>query len=404
MINILVVSSKYPPEPSGSGLRAYHTYQRLAAKFNIHYEVLCSSVKFNRTERYSHEGVPVYRIASKIFKNIEGGYKLARKIAHGVNYLSEGALTWGYLLRNGRRFDLIHLFGNSGYMTPAVLTYAKMTDKPSIIESCNVPNDMKPFYEPLIAKMLFGKGLPRRSQVVCISRRLKEMWNKSGSSGGREIWCRPNPVDVSRFFMDRAKKMFYRDKLGLFGKEDIVMVTVGKIRPLKNQIFLIDVLKDLPREYKLVIAGPPISDEPYAGKEKGYLDQMKSKIEAYGLADRVRLEERFIENVDEYIKASDIYLLPSKMEACATALLEALACGIPTVAHRIEGVTTDWIQEGVNGYLAPLEEKAFRGKISLARQLGVQGLEDSAHKLIGTVSTEIVDREYKNLINGLLDG
>ena len=34
---------------------------------------------------------------------------------------------------------------------------------------------------------------------------------------------------------------------------------------------------------------------------------------------------------------------------------EALSCGIPVVANKIDGVTTDWIEEGKNGYLASLD-------------------------------------------------
>ena len=51
-MNILVVSSKYPPEYSGSGLRCHNTFIRLKKKFGINYKVLTSSVTENRNCKY----------------------------------------------------------------------------------------------------------------------------------------------------------------------------------------------------------------------------------------------------------------------------------------------------------------------------------------------------------------
>ncbi|MDB4349666.1 glycosyltransferase family 4 protein [Omnitrophica bacterium] len=408
--DILVVSSKYPPEYAGSGLRAHRTYKRLAGKFGYRYEVLASSVVFNRRERYFFEGVPVYRIARKLFTNIKNSQdvmkeslpeKIARKLKNGVNYLIEALLTWAYLFQHGSRFDLFHIFGNSGYVTPAVLTYAKIVDKPVIVENCNVPKARKPFYEPLAVKMLFGKGLPHRSKIVCISRRLEDQWRESAYKDDiNDIWCRPNPVDGSRFFIDGKNKSIHRRRLGLFDEEAVVLLNIGKMRPLKNQIFLIEVLKGLPREYKLVIAGPIVKSGPYLKEDSRYFKEIKARISGYGLEDRVRIENRFIDNVDEYMKASDIYLLPSTIEACATPVLEALACGLPVVAHRIEGVTTEWIKEGVNGYLAVLDADLFRQKIIMARSLDKAGLKKGAAQI--QASSDAMDQKYADLIEELV--
>ena len=52
LINVLVVSSKYPPEYAGSGLRAHKTYKRMSGKFGFSYSVLSGSVIYNKVERY----------------------------------------------------------------------------------------------------------------------------------------------------------------------------------------------------------------------------------------------------------------------------------------------------------------------------------------------------------------
>ena len=65
---ILVISSKYLPEYSGSGLRAHRTYKRLKEKFGIDFNVLTSSVEFNNIKLYEVEGVSVFRISMKVFR------------------------------------------------------------------------------------------------------------------------------------------------------------------------------------------------------------------------------------------------------------------------------------------------------------------------------------------------
>jgi glycosyltransferase involved in cell wall biosynthesis len=48
--------------------------------------------------------------------------------------------------------------------------------------------------------------------------------------------------------------------------------------------------------------------------------------------------------------ASDVFCLPSYREGFGLAVVESAACGIPSVASRIYGLT-DAVQEGVTGLL-----------------------------------------------------
>lgn len=407
LINVLVVSSKYPPEYAGSGLRAHKTYKRMSGKFGFSYSVLSGSVIYNKVERYTYEGVSVYRIARKPFRRglsaeEAGAESLSagaiRKFKNGVNYIAEAALTWKYLLERGGEFDLIHVFGNN-YVTAAAVTYAKIAKKPLIVEICNVSRKYS-LYEPYIVKALFGRGLHERSKAVCISKRIESAYLASGY--GSKVWCRPNPVDSSRFFVDREKKNIYRRKLGLFGEDDVLLVNIAKICPLKNQGFLLEVLKALPEKFKLFLGGPIARSGPYAERDSAYLKDLKDKMGKYDLDKRVRIEPRFIDNIDEYMKASDVYLLPSHIEACATPVLEALACGVPVVAHRIEGVTTEWIEEGKSGFLSQLDAPVFMEKIKKAVSLNNKTLYDRASHVKRTASFSALDEKYQIIIDGLL--
>ena len=56
------------------------------------------------------------------------------------------------------------------------------------------------------------------------------------------------------------------------------------------------------------------------------------------------------DNVDEYLRASDVFVFPTENEAFGVSLVEAMACGLPSVATRVGGIS-DFVAAGKNGLL-----------------------------------------------------
>jgi len=402
VFRVLVVSSKYPPEYAGSGLRAHNTYKRFLEKFPIKFEVLSSSVVYNQNKEYEIDGIKVTRIARKPFPGAKalrerGGNlfsRLIEKIKHECNYWSESLLTWKYLMANNKKFDLIHVFGRN-WVTAATITFAKITGKPLIIELCNdMPNPHQ--YEPLLFSIILGRRFPSGTTIVCISDMLKRLCEKYGYK--ENVWSRPNPVDEKKFFVDIRNKMMFRSKYTLFSEKDILLVYVSYFIPRKKQIFLLDVMKILPERYKLVLAGPVTEKGPLAERDKKYLESIKRKTSEYHLEQRVRLEARFIENVDEYLKMADVFLFPTTAEALGTPMLEAISCGVPVVANRLPGVTDYWIKDGKNGYISDLNAKEFAEKVRKATEINSETMKNEREKLISLCSTEVIDKEYFDVL------
>ena len=71
----------------------------------------------------------------------------------------------------------------------------------------------------------------------------------------------------------------------------------------------------------------------------------------------------------ELLAISDLMFHLSEKEAFGLVLLEALACGVPSVATNIDGIP-EVIEDGVNGFLVPY------GDIIAAAEKGVQLLQD----------------------------
>ncbi len=403
-MNILLVSSKFPPEYSGSGLRAYNTYKRLSAKFNFGFKVLASSITSNKSETYEFDGVKVIKIANKISMLSPAGTKMdlfrriVRAFVFRLNYIREALPAFRYLYANRKKYDLIHVFGNVA-VTSAAISFARIFKKPFIVELVNETSNPHQ-YEPLILRLLTGKRFPQSSTIVCISERQKRVCSSYGYHNN--LWCRPNPVNEKTYFVERQEKYKLRHKHSKFRDDDTLLVNISKYIPRKNQIFLIDVMRYLPDNFKLLIAGPVVTEGPLYESDKAYLDSIRFKTKEYGLDERVRIETGFIENVDEFIKMADVYLFPTKEEGLGTPMLESIACGVPVVASNIPGITDSWIKDGKSGYISELEPEIFAEKIQAACRIPEETLDKEAEEILSAASTEIIDGEYYRRIRGMV--
>ena len=64
------------------------------------------------------------------------------------------------------------------------------------------------------------------------------------------------------------------------------------------------------------------------------------------------------------MKASDIFVMPSRFEGLSIAMIEAMACGLPIVASDAPGLRT-YIEHGQNGLLFPVEDHKAMAKYIL---------------------------------------
>ena len=401
-MNILVISSKYPPEYSGSGHRCHNTYIRLKSKYNIDYKVLCSSITYNNCENYNYDGVDVYRIAKKYQQNNRFRTKiniidtLFKKITNLINILSESTSTWLYLIKNFRWLDAIHVFGNVT-VTSTAISFAKITKKPIIIEVVNLVEKIR-YYEPRVISLIWGSGYPKHAKLIAISNALSDACKAAGIKN-ENIWCRPNPIDERKFNAKISRRDIENVGTNSINENEKIILHLAKFLPRKKQDFMIDVMKYLPTNYKLVLAGPLVKNGPLAKRDLQYFKLIEDKVAKYRFEERITIIPKFIKHPQNLIINSDIFVLPSIWEGLGTPVLESLACGVPVIANNIPGVFDQWIKDGINGFICDLEPELWANKIEQTISIERDTMVSASKEILNIASTKVIDEKYYQLIN-----
>jgi len=390
-MKVLLVSSKYLPEYSGSGFRAHNLYKRLSRKFNIDYDVVCNSLINKKNEIYEYDGVEVNKISYPTKLEKLSGFK--RKFHIILSMIYEFYYSYKFIKKkNIKNYNCIHTFGNSWSI--AFLTYYFYLKKKPIIRE--LVNNMNTPYYPIQFEKFFRKVFQRNNSImIAISKKLEELCK---THKVKNIWMRPNPINENKFFIiDKVEKLKLRSKLTNFSNDDIVLTHVATFITQKNHIFLLDVLKKLPKNYKLYLGGTVENNE-----HKLNFERVQKKINELELKDRVILTKKFIENIDEYIKLCDVFLFPTWNEALGTPVLEAQACGVPVVANLMQGSTDYWIKDNRGGFVVEkFDDEIWAEKIKLALNITDETLRDNSSKIIKIASAKNIDAEYFKRIQAI---
>jgi glycosyltransferase involved in cell wall biosynthesis len=158
----------------------------------------------------------------------------------------------------------------------------------------------------------------------------------------------PLGVSLNVFSVPTSQqKESVRSKLGI-SKGKVVIGSFQKdgdgwgrgLKPklIKGPDIFCDVIEQLQKQYDLFVL--------LTGPARGYV---KGRLEKAG----VPYLHHFLTSLDElaeYYKAIDLYIVASRQEGGPKSILESLASGVPLVTAKV-GMAPDVITDGVNGFL-----------------------------------------------------
>lgn len=135
-----------------------------------------------------------------------------------------------------------------------------------------------------------------------------------------EIKYISNGIEIYKYIFNEEKRYSLRKKMNI--ENCTVYGSVGRFYPEKNHSFLIDTFKcisDSNENARLLLIGTgPLEQE------------IKNKIKELKIEDKV-IVTGFVKNVNEYLNAMDVFILPSKYEGLGIVLIEAQTNGLPCV-------------------------------------------------------------------------
>lgn len=252
----------------------------------------------------------------------------------GLRSVSFTARGTSHIALNRRRIDVLHAHSIMSPSTIAALS-GLLFHKPRVVT-------LHARYEPdhLLSKP-FGAArlrLYRRviDRFVAITEDIESLLQDQQVPGHRVIRI-PNGIDTSRFAPAApSERAVIRQELNLPTSMPLA-VFVGRLHPVKQVDVLLRAWAAIDNG-NLVILGD--------GEDRTRLEALLLEL---GLERRVELRG-MVDNVEAYLRAADVFALPSSSEGLSVALLEAMSCGVVPVATAVGGAV-GLIDTGMNGIL-----------------------------------------------------
>ncbi|MFF4651579.1 glycosyltransferase [Streptomyces sp. NPDC001380] len=205
----------------------------------------------------------------------------------------------------------------------------------------------------------------RNDAVVAVSRAVADTVSRGGRDLGGRLTVVHHGPDLSGAPPGPAARSAARGRLGL-PQDAVVVGSVGNLTPKKDQRTLLEAHARLRRTHPgavlVLIGSGPLEQE------------LRGRAAALGLADGAVVLAGSRPDVPELLPALDVFALSSRQEGLPVALMEAMACGLPSAVTRVGGIP-EVVDDGEQGLLVPPADPDALAR-ALARLVGDAGLRD----------------------------
>ena len=186
-------------------------------------------------------------------------------------------------------------------------------------------------------------------RVLAVSEEVKKFCIDADRIDPRKIAVVYNGVDLKHIAAEGPKANPYAN--ADWAGASHIITCVANVRRVKGIDVLVRTAERVCRELPdavFLVAGSLY--------EREYSEEVQKMICSMGLEKNVRLLG-FVGDPVPLLKMSHAFCLLSRSEGFCNALLEAMACGVPSVVTRVGG-NPEAIREGENGFMVAVEDDA----------------------------------------------
>lgn len=291
----------------------------------------------------------------------------------------------GRLYRLRDRFDLVYVSGFRVFGVPAV-GLAHTLGRKAVLKADNAGELSGAFFDPGLAQRGWSRSTPPvaalnrvRKRVlldadafVAISESVRREFLDEGVAPER-IRLIPNGVDLTRFRPAKPEgRARLRERLEL-PPLGLVVVFTGRLVSWKGPLVLLEA-------WRRLLAAEAATEAALRGPQprllflgSGGADVHACEAEArrfaseHGLGSSVRFLGD-VRNVPDFLRAADVFALPTLGDAFPLAPIEAMASGLAVATTWVGGLA-DYVEDGVNALVVEPQDPAGLHE-ALARLLG----------------------------------
>ncbi|MEZ6255839.1 MAG: glycosyltransferase family 4 protein [Patescibacteria group bacterium] len=223
---------------------------------------------------------------------------------------------------------------------------------------------------------------------ICVSNDVKNEFIELHGANAQKMFVVESGVNVNLFApVGPDEKEKTRRDLGLINSDRVILFH-GMMVERKNVHLLVDAIKLLPSEYKLLLIGDG---------DSSYMQRLTDQIKEKQLESRVfRVGYTEYPKIHIGIQAADISVLPADYEGLPKTVLESLACGVPVLGSGFKAANE------INGliYLDDLNPESLAAKIKSMLDTPVKV---DRSKVAQLYSWNIKAHEIEQVYNFVLD-
>ena len=279
--------------------------------------------------------------------------KFSKKLASLAVYY---ARLVGYAARS--RPKILHILWNNKFEffdRTILMLYYKILGKKIVLTAHNVNQARRDSKDSLLNRITLRIQYRLCDHIFVHTQKMKDELCQDFDVPEKAVTVIRHPIN-NAFPDTELTPAEAKQRLGLRDDERAILF-FGRIRPYKGIEHLLAAFKLLPahsgQNYRLIVAG-----EPKKGSEK-YLDEIRQTIQGEFKQGQVIVRIQFIpdEEMELYLKAADVLVLPYKEIFQSGVLFLAYSFGLPVVATDV-GSFREEIVEGSTGFLCQPGEPA----------------------------------------------